>query len=104
MTRLLQRETVPRITTKMSARRRPTMRLIGILLSPYVRRVAVSLNILKLPFELDEVFVFGEPEVVRRYNPLVRIPATGARRRRQILSKVERSSMRSTAWSVRSGV
>ena len=36
--------------------------------------MAVSLNILKLPFELEEVFVFGEPGVVRRYNPLVRIP------------------------------
>jgi glutathione S-transferase len=51
------------------------MRLIGIYLSPYVRRVAISLDILKLPFELQEVFVFGEPETVRRYNPLVRIPA-----------------------------
>jgi glutathione S-transferase len=50
------------------------MRLIGIFLSPFVRRVAVSLKILELPFELEEVFVFGEPEVVRRYNPLVRIP------------------------------
>ena len=50
------------------------MKLIGIYLSPFVRRVAVSLNILKVPFELEEVFVFGEPEVVRRYNPLVRIP------------------------------
>jgi glutathione S-transferase len=50
------------------------VRLIGIFLSPYVRRVAVSLNILKLPFELEEVFVFGEPDIVRRYNPLVRIP------------------------------
>lgn len=50
------------------------MRLIGIFLSPYVRRVAVSLNILKLPFEMEEVFVFGEPDVVRRHNPLVRIP------------------------------
>ena len=50
------------------------MRLIGIFLSPFVRRVAVSLNILELPFELEEVFVFGEPEVVRRHNPLVRIP------------------------------
>ena len=50
------------------------MRLIGIYLSPYVRRVAVSLDILQLPFELQEVFVFGEPETVRRYNPLVRIP------------------------------
>jgi glutathione S-transferase len=34
----------------------------------------VSLSLLKLPFELDEVFVFGEPDTVRRYNPLVRIP------------------------------
>ena len=36
--------------------------------------MAVSLNILKLPFELDDVFVFGEPDRVRRHNPLVRIP------------------------------
>jgi glutathione S-transferase len=52
-----------------------TVRLIGIFLSPYVRRVAISLNLLNLPFEEDQVFVFGEPDVVRRYNPLVRIPA-----------------------------
>jgi glutathione S-transferase len=50
------------------------MKLVGIFLSPFVRRVAVSLNILKLPFEFEEVFVFGEPDIVRRYNPLVRIP------------------------------
>jgi glutathione S-transferase len=50
------------------------VRLIGVFLSPFVRRVAVSLNILKLPFELEEVFVFGEPDIVRHYNPLVRIP------------------------------
>ncbi len=50
------------------------MKLIGIYLSPFVRRVAVSLNILQVPFELEDVFVFGEPDVVRRYNPLVRIP------------------------------
>jgi glutathione S-transferase len=54
---------------------RSTVRLIGIFLSPYVRRVAVSLNLLNLPFEADQVFVFGEPDIVRRYNPLVRIPA-----------------------------
>ncbi len=51
------------------------MRLIGIFLSPYVRRVAISLNILKLPFERDELFVFRELDAVRRYNPLARIPA-----------------------------
>jgi glutathione S-transferase len=50
------------------------MRLIGIYLSPYVRRVAVSLSLLQLPFEYEEVFVFGERDTVRRYNPLVRIP------------------------------
>jgi glutathione S-transferase len=50
------------------------MKLIGIYLPPFVRRVAVSLNALKVPFELEEVFVFGEPDVVRHYNPLVRIP------------------------------
>jgi len=50
------------------------MKLIGIYLSPFVRRVAVSLNVLNVPFESEPVFVFGEPDVVRRYNPLVRIP------------------------------
>jgi glutathione S-transferase len=50
------------------------VRLIGNFLSPYVRRVAVSLNILELPFELEKLFVFKEPDVVRRHNPLVRIP------------------------------
>ena len=50
------------------------MRLIGNFLSPYTRRVAVSLNILEMPFELEELFVFKQPDVVRRYNPLVRIP------------------------------
>ncbi len=54
---------------------RLAVRLIGIFLSPFVRRVAVSLNILKLPFEHEDVFVFGEPDTVRHYNPLVRIPA-----------------------------
>lgn len=50
------------------------MRLIGFYLSPFVRRVAVSLNALSLPFDLEEVLVFGEPDLVRNYNPLVRIP------------------------------
>jgi hypothetical protein len=47
------------------------VRSIGILLSPYVRRVAVGLNILQLPFE-HEGFVFGEPisfdATIRLYN------------------------------------
>lgn len=50
------------------------MRLIGNYLSPYVRRVAVSLNAVGVPFELEHLFVFKEPERVRAHNPLVRIP------------------------------
>jgi hypothetical protein len=34
-------------------------------LSPYFRRVAVTLNILELPFELQELTVFKEPDVGR---------------------------------------
>ena len=55
------------------------MKLIGNFISPYVRRVAVSLNILELPFELEDLFVFKHPDVVRRYNPVVRIPVLAAR-------------------------
>ena len=34
----------------------------------------MSLNILNLVFELEKVFVFAHPDIVRRHNPLVRIP------------------------------
>ena len=51
------------------------MKLIGHYLSPFTRRVAVSLNALELPFELQAVFVSKEPEKVRVHNPVVRIPA-----------------------------
>jgi hypothetical protein len=99
MTQLLDRETVTEHSqdVKTDAGRAKPMRLIGILLSPFVRRVAVSLNILKLPFDLEETFVFGRPDIVRRYNPLVRIPvlvlADGA-------TLVESGAilMRSTTW------
>jgi glutathione S-transferase len=50
------------------------MRLIGNYLSPYTRRVAVSLNALGLPFELEHLYVFKEPGRVRAHNPVVRIP------------------------------
>ena len=50
------------------------MKLIGNYLSPYVRRVAVSLNELGMLFELEQLYVFRSPEEVRKYNPLVRIP------------------------------
>lgn len=51
------------------------MKLIGNYLSPYVRRVAVSLNAMGMPFELEQLYVFKSPDEVRKYNPIVRIPA-----------------------------
>jgi len=50
------------------------MKLIGNYLSPFTRRVAVSLNALAIPFELEALYVFKEPERVRPFNPVVRIP------------------------------
>ena len=50
------------------------MRLVGNYLSPYVRRIAVSLKLLDVPYELDGLFVFKSPDAVRRHNPVVRIP------------------------------
>ena len=57
------------------------MRLIGILLSPFVRRVTASLNILKPPFELEKALVFWQPDMVRRHNLFVPYRQTGAGRR-----------------------
>lgn len=51
------------------------MRLVGGFRSPYVRRVAVSLHALGLPFESVTVSVFDDPDAVRAHNPLVRVPA-----------------------------
>jgi glutathione S-transferase len=74
MTQMLHRETVPGIATKMDVAGGRMTTLIGVLLSPFVRRVAVTLNIVKIPYKLQETFVFGEPEIVPRDNPLGRIP------------------------------
>jgi glutathione S-transferase len=50
------------------------MKLIGNFLSPYTRRVAISLDLLGLNYEVENLFVFKAPDIVRTYNPLVRIP------------------------------
>ena len=50
------------------------MRLMGNCRSPYVRRVAISLNAVGLPFDLEHLYVFKEPDRVRAHNPVVRIP------------------------------
>lgn len=50
------------------------MKLIGRFGSPYVRRVAVSLNFLGLTWENEAVAVFANPNSVSKFNPLVRVP------------------------------
>ena len=50
------------------------MILIGQLDSPYVRRVAVSMHLLGIPFERNPLSVFGNAGEVRRFNPLGRVP------------------------------
>lgn len=50
------------------------MQLIGMLDSPYVRRVAISLQFLGLPFEHRSVSVFSTFEEFRRINPVVKAP------------------------------
>ncbi|MCW5809090.1 MAG: glutathione S-transferase N-terminal domain-containing protein [Deltaproteobacteria bacterium] len=51
------------------------MILVGQYDSPYVRRVAVSLQMLGYRFDRDTRSVFGDAEAIRAINPLGRIPA-----------------------------
>jgi glutathione S-transferase len=51
------------------------MQLIGMLDSPYVRRVAVSLKVLGLPFVHDQVSVFRQFEKFHAINPVVKAPS-----------------------------
>jgi len=50
------------------------MKLIGMLDSPYVRRVAVSLKLMGVPFEHQLLSVFRTFEEFRRINPVVKAP------------------------------
>ncbi len=50
------------------------MKLFGNYLSPYTRRVGVTLHQYGLPFELENLSVFVTPDPVKAYNPVVRIP------------------------------
>jgi glutathione S-transferase len=50
------------------------MELIGMLDSPYVRRVAVSLQFLGIPFEHRSISVFRQFEEFRAINPVVKAP------------------------------
>ena len=50
------------------------MRLIGMLDSPYVRRVAISLKLLGLPFEHRSISVFRQFAEFAAINPVVKAP------------------------------
>jgi glutathione S-transferase len=51
------------------------VRLIGMLDSPYVRRVAISLQLLGLPLEHRSVSVFRDFDEFRAINPVVKAPS-----------------------------
>lgn len=51
------------------------MQLIGMLDSPYVRRVAISLRLLGVPFEHRALSVFSTFEQFRKVNPVVKAPS-----------------------------
>ena len=50
------------------------MKLIGMLDSPYVRRVAISLEVLSVHFEHEAVSVFSTFEKFQAINPVVKAP------------------------------
>ncbi|PCE27456.1 glutathione S-transferase [Paraburkholderia acidicola] len=50
------------------------MQLIGMLDSPYVRRVAISLAVLGLPFEHRSLSVFRHYDEFAKINPVVKAP------------------------------
>ncbi|AOZ05668.1 glutathione S-transferase family protein [Cupriavidus malaysiensis] len=50
------------------------MQLIGMLDSPYVRRTAISLRLLGLPYEHKPVSVFSTYDAFRAINPVVKAP------------------------------
>jgi glutathione S-transferase len=51
------------------------MILVGQYDSPYVRRVAISLTHLALPFTRNGLSVFGDASAMRQINPLGRVPS-----------------------------
>lgn len=50
------------------------MKLVGMLDSPYVRRVAISLKLLELEFEHLPLSVFSTFDEFRQINPVVKVP------------------------------
>ena len=51
------------------------MKLVGIYLSPYVRRVAAAMISRGLPYEHEPVNGYREFDVASRYNPVAKVPS-----------------------------
>lgn len=51
------------------------MILVGRLFSPFVRRTAILLDMLGLPFQIQPVSATAEQDVLRTINPIGRVPA-----------------------------
>lgn len=50
------------------------MKLIGMMDSPFVRRVAVSMKLLGIPFEHEQISVMRQFDQFSAFNPLVKAP------------------------------
>ena len=50
------------------------LQLIGMLDFPYVRRTAITLHLLGIPFASKSISVFRGIEEFKRYNPVVKAP------------------------------
>jgi len=51
------------------------MKLVGVYLSPYVRRVAAAMISRGLPYEHEPVNRYREVEIASRYNPVAKVPS-----------------------------
>lgn len=51
------------------------MILVGRNLSPFTRRVAISLDLMEMPFERQELATATDVEAIQGFNPLGRVPA-----------------------------
>jgi len=50
------------------------MQLVGMLVSPYVRRSAIALRLLGIPFEHHSISVLSDPAAFSRINPVMKVP------------------------------
>jgi len=51
------------------------VKLIGRYMSPFVRRVGISLHLLDIPFANEPLSVLTDSLKIREYSPLGRVPA-----------------------------